>query len=123
MGFSGNLVAGVWFGNDDNAPMRSVGGGDFPARAWRQFMTAASRDYPVRPLRSAEEGEAIAAGEIIERVVSWFRSLAGQAGGRPSREEEAERRNAGRQVEEWLRRHPGAAQESRPSQRPEFEVE
>ena len=85
VGYTADLVAGVWFGNDDNAPMRSVGGGDFPARAWRQFMTAASRDYPVRPLRRADEGEAIAAGEIIERVVSWFRSRAGQAGGRPSR--------------------------------------
>jgi len=42
MGFAGDLVVGVWVGNDDNSPMgSSVVGGTIPARMWKKFMTAA----------------------------------------------------------------------------------
>jgi penicillin-binding protein 1A len=43
VGFSGDLVAGVWSGNDDAQPMRQVTGGGLPARIWRDFMMAAGR--------------------------------------------------------------------------------
>ncbi len=43
-GFAGDLVVGVWVGNDDNSPMNgSVVGGSVPARLWKRFMTAALR--------------------------------------------------------------------------------
>lgn len=41
VGYVGDLVVGVWVGNDDNAPMRGVVGGGLPARIWREFMTYA----------------------------------------------------------------------------------
>jgi penicillin-binding protein 1A len=42
IGFSSNLVAGVWIGNDDNSPMgRKMYGGFLPAMAWREFMLLA----------------------------------------------------------------------------------
>ena len=50
VGFSGDLVVGVWVGNDNATPMRGVTGGTLPARIWRQFMSAvlpASRPAPV----------------------------------------------------------------------------
>ena len=50
VGYTADLVAGVWFGNDDNRPMRKVTGGSLPAEAWRRFMLAATREMPVRPL-------------------------------------------------------------------------
>ncbi len=50
IGYTRGLVAGVWFGNDDDAPMRGVVGGTLPAEAWRRFMLAATRGMPVRPL-------------------------------------------------------------------------
>ena len=78
IGYTADLVSGVWLGNDDNAPMRNVGGGSMPARIWHQFMVAASRDMPIRPLRDSDGGELIAAGEILQRVASWFRALTGQ---------------------------------------------
>jgi penicillin-binding protein 1A len=53
VGYTAQLVAGVWFGNDDNRPMNRVTGGSLPARAWRQFMLAATQGMPVRPLPSA----------------------------------------------------------------------
>jgi penicillin-binding protein 1A len=41
VGYSGDLVVGVWVGNDDNSPLRGISGGTVPARIWRDFMRAA----------------------------------------------------------------------------------
>ena len=38
VGYAGNVVAGVWLGNDDASSMKGVTGGGAPARAWRRFM-------------------------------------------------------------------------------------
>ena len=43
IGFAGNLVVGVWVGNDDNSPMIRVTGGSLPAMIWKNFMTNARR--------------------------------------------------------------------------------
>jgi penicillin-binding protein 1A len=53
IGYTADLVAGVWFGNDDNSPMNKVTGGSLPAEAWRRFMLAATRSMPVQPLPTA----------------------------------------------------------------------
>jgi penicillin-binding protein 1A len=50
VGYTADLVAGIWFGNDDNSPMKRVTGGALPARAWHDFMTAATQTMPVKPL-------------------------------------------------------------------------
>ena len=41
VGFAGDLVVGVWIGNDDNTPLRGINGGGLPARLWRDFMSQA----------------------------------------------------------------------------------
>jgi penicillin-binding protein 1A len=41
IGYSGDLVVGVWVGNDDNSPLREVSGGGLPARIWRNVMAQA----------------------------------------------------------------------------------
>ncbi|HHS82673.1 MAG TPA: penicillin-binding protein, partial [Devosia sp.] len=41
VGYSANLITGVWLGNDDNSPMQGVGGGSYPAEIWSTFMTRA----------------------------------------------------------------------------------
>ncbi len=38
VGFTADLVVGVWVGNDDARPMNGVTGGGLPARIWRDFM-------------------------------------------------------------------------------------
>ncbi len=53
VGYTADLVTGVWLGNDDDSPMKSVSGGGLPAKLWRNFMLAAHRGLPVRPLRGA----------------------------------------------------------------------
>ena len=40
IGYSGALVAGVWVGNDNGAPMNKVTGSGLPAQIWRAFMTS-----------------------------------------------------------------------------------
>ena len=50
IGYTPDLVTGVWFGNDDNSPMDRVGGGSFPARTWRDFMKPALDGVPPKPL-------------------------------------------------------------------------
>ncbi len=50
VGYTADLVCGVWFGNDDNSPMKHVTGGTLPARTWHAFMVDATHDMPVRDL-------------------------------------------------------------------------
>ena len=42
VGFTDTLVAGVWVGNDDGAPMKAVTGGSLPAEIWKRFVAAAT---------------------------------------------------------------------------------
>lgn len=37
LGFVGDMVIGVWVGNDDNSPMNGVAGAGLPAEIWRDF--------------------------------------------------------------------------------------
>jgi penicillin-binding protein 1A len=50
VGFTADLVTGVWFGNDDGAPMKKVTGGSLPARLWGRFMKRGLDGLPQRPL-------------------------------------------------------------------------
>jgi penicillin-binding protein 1A len=50
IGFTADLVTGVWFGNDDNSPMKKVTGGMLPARTWHDFMMEAEARQPIRDL-------------------------------------------------------------------------
>jgi penicillin-binding protein 1A len=50
IGYTADLVGAVWVGNDDNTPMKRVTGGSVPARIWRDVMSAAHQNLPVRAL-------------------------------------------------------------------------
>src|SRR5262249_21342252 len=41
IGFTPDLIVGVWVGNDDSSPMRRVTGGSLPAGIWRDFVMQA----------------------------------------------------------------------------------
>lgn len=55
MGYTPDLVTGVWVGNDNNQPMKKVTGGTLPAPIWAGFMRVALADTPAHalPIRSA----------------------------------------------------------------------
>ena len=63
IGFAGDLVVGVWVGNDDNSPLPGTSGGGVPARIWRAFMTEAlgiqaAPAAPPVPLTQADRRDA-----------------------------------------------------------------
>src|SRR5207248_779779 len=43
VGFTSDIVVGVWVGNDDNSPTDHVAGGEIPAKIWHDFVTQAER--------------------------------------------------------------------------------
>jgi penicillin-binding protein 1A len=55
VGFTAELICGVWIGNDDNAPMIHATGGTLPARIFKRFMLDAEEGLPLRPLPGAQE--------------------------------------------------------------------
>lgn len=50
MGYTPDLVTGVWVGNDNNSAMKKVTGGMLPARIWRGFMQPALAGTPARSI-------------------------------------------------------------------------
>jgi penicillin-binding protein 1A len=47
LGFSGQYVTGVWFGNDNFTSMGRVTGGSIPAQTWHDYMVAAHTSYNI----------------------------------------------------------------------------
>jgi penicillin-binding protein 1A len=50
VGYTPQLVAGVWVGNDNNRQMKKVTGGSLPARIWKDFMKAALEKAPAQTI-------------------------------------------------------------------------
>ncbi|MBR1090591.1 penicillin-binding protein 1A [Bradyrhizobium manausense] len=50
IGYTSNLVTGVWLGNDDNSPTRKTTGGGLPVEVWTRFMRAAHEGVQVAAL-------------------------------------------------------------------------
>ncbi len=48
VGFTGNLVAGVWFGNDDYQSMQRMTGGSLPAMTWNAVMSYAHQGIELK---------------------------------------------------------------------------
>ena len=50
IGYTANLVTGVWLGNDDNSPTKKATGGGLPVEVWTRFMKAAHQGVTPVPL-------------------------------------------------------------------------
>jgi penicillin-binding protein 1A len=50
IGYTANLVTGVWLGNDDNSPTKKATGGGLPVEVWTRFMKAAHQNVLPAPL-------------------------------------------------------------------------
>jgi penicillin-binding protein 1A len=72
IGYTANLVTGVWLGNDDNAPTKKATGGGLPVEVWTRFMRAAHQGIPVAALPNSQGG-----------FLSNFFQTASQAGAAP----------------------------------------
>ncbi len=92
IGFTGNYVGAIWFGNDDDTPMKEMTGGSLPAGTWHEVMAYAHQGIELKPLpgRPAPAGppqpteaEAAAAGSqrpasLSSRSAEVFRAIAAQ---------------------------------------------
>jgi penicillin-binding protein 1A len=56
IGYTSNLVTGVWLGNDDNSPTKKATGGGLPVEIWTRFMRAAHQGVPVAALPGSQAG-------------------------------------------------------------------
>jgi len=74
IGFSDNLVAGVWVGRDDNSPMEDISGSSLPATIWRRFMEAASSE-PLPDVLAAEGGGGAQVSCNIQACERAYRSF------------------------------------------------
>jgi len=74
VGFTGDIVVGVWVGNDDHSPMQGVTGGGLPAQIWRDFVSDAlgaglvERVRPAQPPAPLPEPEEDGFGGILRRA-------------------------------------------------------
>ena len=50
IGYTGNYVAAIWFGNDDDTPMDNMTGGTLPAQTWHEIMEYAHQGIELKPL-------------------------------------------------------------------------
>jgi penicillin-binding protein 1A len=50
VGYTGNFVCGVWFGNDDYKTMNQMTGGSLPAQTWHEIMAYAHQGVELRSI-------------------------------------------------------------------------
>jgi penicillin-binding protein 1A len=50
IGFTGNYVSAIWYGNDDDTPMEKMTGGTLPAATWHDVMDYAHQGIELKPL-------------------------------------------------------------------------
>ncbi|MEC9368570.1 MAG: PBP1A family penicillin-binding protein [Pseudomonadota bacterium] len=77
MGFTGQYVTGVWFGNDNYTPMARVTGGSLPAATWHEYMVFAhqTRNVPLIPGLQPHPGQ-IAEQQRLDALPRTFASTA-----------------------------------------------
>ena len=56
VGYTSQLVTGVWLGNDDNSPTRKTSGGNLPVNIWSKYMRAALLGAAPTPLPGLAPG-------------------------------------------------------------------
>lgn len=81
IGYTGNYVAGVWMGFDDNTPLQNVSGGGLPTEIWRETMKRAHAGVSPKPLPAVPYqgmgGNLVSstAGSIIDAGAGVFNQL------------------------------------------------
>lgn len=78
IGFTSQMVGGVWVGNDDDTAMKKVSGGGLPAEIWSDILTLALGDRTPTPLVGAEN--VFIPSEASKERITFYRSLAGAFG-------------------------------------------
>jgi len=64
VGYTGNYVGGVWYGNDDYAPTNRMTGGSLPGMTWQRIMAYAHQGIEIKPLPGVAPGPTGAAPQV-----------------------------------------------------------
>lgn len=81
VGYTADIICGVWVGNDGSTPMRGVTGGTLPALIWEDFMAAAHEGKPLSPLPTLEDLKRPSPGALAafyESLADMFAAAGGQ---------------------------------------------
>ncbi len=65
VGYTSDLVVGVWAGNNDNSPMVNVTGVDGAGPIWHDILLFAEKDHPIRPLQGQPPAD------VVKRTVTY----------------------------------------------------
>nr|MCU0883234.1 penicillin-binding transpeptidase domain-containing protein [Hyphomonadaceae bacterium] len=76
VGYTADIICGVWIGNDDGKSMHGVTGGTVPAAIWRQFMNEAHEGMPLTPLPTLDD----LARPSNSTIAGFYQSLADMLG-------------------------------------------
>ncbi len=85
VGFTDELVAGVWMGNDDNSPMRRVTGGSYPAQIWKKVMLDVRGQYaPISARNFNISGFSTLMDKLLSAggspgIISWEKNTPGNS--------------------------------------------
>jgi penicillin-binding protein 1A len=97
IGYTSNLVTGVWLGNDDNSPTKKATGGGLPVEVWTRFMRAALQGVPAAPLPNPDRGGLSTIAQAASQISAPTSGVARAAPARSSLRPEAASRLDG-----WL---------------------
>jgi len=70
VGYTGNFVAAVWFGNDNYKSTKRLTGGRLPAMTWKKFMSFAHQNIEIRPIPYVDPIEETEKTKIAKAKVS-----------------------------------------------------
>jgi 1A family penicillin-binding protein len=81
VGFTPEIIVGVWVGNDDNSPMDKVTGGSLPASIWHDFVTQAGPSLALRsrPAEATNSPTLVAARSVTAPPSALTETLRGDA--------------------------------------------
>jgi penicillin-binding protein 1A len=97
IGYTANLVTGVWLGNDDNSPTKKATGGGLPVEVWTRFMRAAHQGVAAAALPNSQMGPVSSLAQIASQI-----SAPTGGGGRPAPTRAAVHPAAASGLDGWL---------------------
>jgi penicillin-binding protein 1A len=100
IGYTANLVTGVWLGNDDNSPTKKATGGGLPVEVWTRFMKAAHQGVAAVPLPASQQGGLFAT--VAQAMPQAGAPANASAAGRPAPARAPVRPEAAGGLDGWL---------------------
>ncbi|MBE7245176.1 MAG: penicillin-binding protein, partial [Actinomycetospora chiangmaiensis] len=70
VGYTGNYVAAVWYGNDDHTSTNKLTGGSLPAQTWHDVMEPAHQGIEIKGLPGLKESPKAAAQQAAGGAVA-----------------------------------------------------